>query len=55
MFHFVYLVALLVFFDELLEGGARVAEFLFAGVEDDLASRGSTTFCALMLTIQIYV
>ena len=39
-----YLVGLLVFFDELFEVGAGVADLLLAGVEDDLRGARVTTF-----------
>lgn len=51
----VYFVGVLVFFDELLEVGAGVAEFLFAGVEDDLSGGEGTTFCVLIGNSNIFL
>lgn len=39
---FLYLIVFLVFFDELLQVGARIAQFLLADVENDLPN--STTY-----------
>ena len=39
-----YFVVFLVFFDKLFKVGARITNFLLAGVEYDLSEERSTTF-----------
>ena len=43
-----YFVTFLVLFDKLFQVGARIANFLLAGVEYDLSERRSTTFWVAM-------